>query len=54
MVESRAARKETASWWELIRWIDAQPKSAETQSRSLRSRPLAAARRDSADQSLRA
>ncbi len=54
MLDSRAARKETASWWELIRWIDQQPRSAESTSRSLRNRPLAAARREPADQSLRA
>jgi chromosome partitioning protein len=54
MMDSRAARKETASWWELIRWIDAQPKSADQSSRSLRSRPLAAARRSPVDQPLRA
>jgi cellulose biosynthesis protein BcsQ len=54
MMDSRAARKETASWWELIRWIDAQPKTADQSSRNLRNRPLAAARRTPADQSLRA
>jgi chromosome partitioning protein len=53
MLDSRAARKETAEWWELLRWIDAQPKSTES-SRSLRNRPLAAARQEPTDQSLRA
>lgn len=54
MLDSRAARKETASWWELIRWIDEQPRCADSTSRSLRNRPLAAARREPVDQSLRA
>jgi chromosome partitioning protein len=54
MLDSRAARKETAAWWELIRWIDAQPRTADHSSRSLRNRPLAAARRTPPDQSLRA
>lgn len=54
MVDSRAARKETPAWWDLMRWIDAQPKVADGASRSLRSRPLAAARREPADRTLSA
>lgn len=40
MIDSRAARKETPSWWSLLSWIDAQraPRSA----MDLRRRPLAA------------
>jgi len=54
MLDSRAARKETPAWWELMRWINEQPKTAEIDTRSLRNRPLAAARREPRDQSLRA
>jgi len=54
MVDSRAARKETPAWWDLMRWIDEQPKVTDNQPRSLRNRPLAAARRPPADQSIRA
>jgi hypothetical protein len=55
MLESRAARKETAAWWELLRWIDEQPRVApERGGHSLRNRPLAAGRRGSAEQTLRA
>jgi chromosome partitioning protein len=55
MLESRAARKETAAWWELLRWIDEQPKTASDRgSQSLRNRPLAAGRRTPSEQPLRA
>jgi len=54
MLDSRAARKETPAWWELMRWINEQPKTAEIDTRSLRNRPLAAARREPRDQSLSA
>jgi chromosome partitioning protein len=54
MLDSRAARKETPAWWELMRWINEQPKTAEIDTRSLRNSPLAAARREPRDQSLSA
>ena len=55
MLESRAARKETAAWWELLRWIDEQPKTASDRgSQSLRNRPLAAGRRVPSERTLRA
>lgn len=51
MVESRAARKEAPAWWELMKWIDAQPKNAEGR---LRNSPRAADRRPAEDRSLTA
>ena len=51
MVEYRAARKEAPAWWELMKWIDAQPKNAEGR---LRSSPRAADRRPTEDRSLTA
>jgi chromosome partitioning protein len=52
MIDSRAARKETPAWWELMRWIDAQPKVAEPKS-GLRE-PRAATRTTPPDRSLTA
>jgi len=43
----RAARKETAQWWRLADWIDAQAKHAKLTVRELRQRPLQAARVES-------
>jgi chromosome partitioning protein len=54
MLDSRAARKETPAWWELMRWIEDQPKTGDTTSRGLRGRPRAAARREPQDRSLTA
>lgn len=45
MVDSRAARKETPAWWELMRWIDEQPKSAEGRLRETHLQPRAAERK---------
>jgi chromosome partitioning protein len=54
MIDSRAARKETPAWWELMRWIDAQPKSAEQSPRDAHVQPRAAARKHPKDRSLTA
>ncbi|MEZ5559258.1 MAG: AAA family ATPase [Pseudomonadales bacterium] len=52
MLDSRAARKETPAWWDLMRWIDAQPRVG--LSRDLRGAPIAVTRREATDQSLSA
>ncbi len=44
MIDSRAARKETPAWWELMRWIDEQPKVTERRPRDLRVEPRAVVR----------
>ncbi|MFU8814979.1 MAG: AAA family ATPase [Pseudomonadales bacterium] len=54
MIDSRAARKETPAWWDLMRWIDAQPKSADLPASSLRVQPRAAIRKPPRDRSLTA
>ncbi len=54
MIDSRAARKETPAWWELMRWIDDQPKVIEPRLRDTRVEPRAAARRPLQDRSLTA
>jgi hypothetical protein len=54
MIDSRAARKETPAWWELMRWIDAQPKSTTLRSGESRVPPKAAARRSLRNRSLTA
>ncbi|MEQ8486458.1 MAG: AAA family ATPase [Pseudomonadales bacterium] len=54
MLESRAARKETPAWWELMRWIDAQPKVADLKLSGALVQPKAAARKPGADRSLTA
>jgi chromosome partitioning protein len=54
MVDSRAARKETPAWWDLMRWIDEQPKVADLSLSSLRVPPKAASRKPPQDQSLTA
>ncbi len=54
MVDSRAARKETPAWWELMRWIDGQPKVAEPGLRELRVEPRAVPRQPAQDRSLSA
>lgn len=54
MIDSRAARKETPAWWELMRWIDDQPKAGEAHSADGRVEPRAAARKPSQDRSLTA
>lgn len=46
MRDCRAARKEAPVWSELVRWIDAQPKTTPATVRELRQRPRAAARHD--------
>ena len=43
MLDSRAARKETPAWRNLIKWIDAQPKASPTTVDDLRRRPVASA-----------
>lgn len=43
MIGSRAARKETPAWWELMRWIDSQPKAGQSP-RDLRGEPRAVGR----------
>jgi chromosome partitioning protein len=45
MKSSRAARKETPAWLQLIDWIDSQPKASARTVHDLRLRPRAAARR---------
>lgn len=45
MRESRAARKETPAWHQLIRWIDSQEEPAARTVRDLRMRPKSAPRR---------
>ena len=45
MRESRAARKETPAWKELISWIDSQQKPSARTVQDLRLKPKAAARR---------
>ncbi len=45
MRDSRAARKETPAWHQLIRWIDSQAKPAARTVQDLRLRPKAAPRR---------
>lgn len=47
MLESRAARRETPAWRNLVKWIDSQPKASETTAHDLRRRPIAAAARSS-------
>jgi hypothetical protein len=42
MIDSRAARKETPAWRNLIKWIDAQPKASPTTVDDLRRRPAVA------------
>lgn len=42
MRDCRAARKETANWWKLADWVDAQEKHAKVTVRDLRQRPRAA------------
>lgn len=54
MIDSRAARKETPAWWELMRWIDAQTKAADFDPETLRVQPKAVTRRGPRDQSLSA
>ena len=49
MHDCRVARKEATSWLELVRWIDAQPKTTTVTVRELRQRPKAAARHDIED-----
>lgn len=49
MLDSRAARKETASWWELIRWIEAQPRVVEEE--QPRTGPMAASRHETRERS---
>jgi chromosome partitioning protein len=44
MKEHRAARKECGAWWQLVDWIDEQPKSARVTVSELRQRPKAAQR----------
>lgn len=51
--DNRAARKETASWWRLADWIDAQEKHAKVTVRELRLRPRAALRAASSKQAPR-
>ena len=46
MRDSRAARKETPAWKELISWIDSQQKSSVRTVQDLRMKPKAANRRD--------
>jgi len=54
MIDSRAARKETPAWWDLMRWIDAQPKSGSVTAQELRGLPRSADRRSAGDRSLTA
>lgn len=54
MADSRAARKEAPAWWELMRWIDEQPKVADIGTSSLRVQPKAVTRKPAQDQSLTA
>jgi len=54
MIDSRAARKETPAWWDLMRWIDAQPKTGGITAQELRSLPRSAERRAQTDRSLTA
>ena len=54
MVDSRAARKETPAWWDLMRWIDEQPKVADLRLSDLRVQPKAATRRPHPDRSITA
>jgi len=54
MIDSRAARKETPAWWDLMRWIDAQPKAGGITGQELRNLPRAADRRSASGQSLTA
>jgi len=52
MIDSRAARKETPAWWDLMRWVDAQPKTGGITAQELRSLPRSAERRVQTDRSL--
>ncbi len=54
MIDSRAARKETPAWWDLMRWIDAQPKTGGITTQELRSLPRSVERRTQTDRSLTA
>lgn len=54
MIDSRAARKETPAWRELVSWIEALPKGADARLRDPRVTPRAAARRNPEDRSLTA
>ena len=54
MIDSRAARKETSSWWTLIRWLDGEGQGATETLSGLRRRPLPAPRAQVNDRSLRA
>lgn len=54
MIDSRAARKETPAWWELMRWIDGQPKAGELRSREPQAEPIAAGRKAPPDRSMSA
>ena len=47
MRDSRAARKETPAWHQLIRWIDSQARPSARTVRDLRMKPRAVARRSS-------
>ena len=53
MIDSRAARKETPAWWELMRWIDEQPKMADQPLRDPRE-PRAVSRESLRDRHLTA
>lgn len=54
MIDSRAARKETPAWWDLMRWIDEQPRMGSVTAQELRTLPRAAERRSASGQSLTA
>jgi chromosome partitioning protein len=54
MLASRAARKETPAWRELMRWIDAQSKAVDEPLSGVRVQPKAAARKSGLDRSLTA
>lgn len=54
MIDSRAARKETPAWWELMRWIEEQPRSAGQRLRDSHVEPKAAGRRSLRDRPLTA
>lgn len=54
MKDHRAARKECGAWWQLLDWIDAQPKRAKVTVNDLRQRPKAAKRHGDKAKSLSA
>ena len=45
MRDSRAARKEAPAWFNLVRWIDAQPRPSAKTVNDLRRRPMPATRK---------